>query len=188
MSAGNSSSKHWPLIFQISLSKRRALTVHGATNPAGSNTEGTKLKMVRWVIALSRGRSTPLLRANVSFTWSHLRPKTCDDCSAPLLISLMGENEVSQSSGFIAEVISSALPTNLVKLNPPNLSNKTVRRIYGECNDELSHRKWYLPASKNGAKFERGRGFLPGGIYVLYPRRRRTCVDGIAKDQKLNFE
>ena len=49
------------------------------------------------------------------------RPRTCDDCSAPLQISLMGKNEISQPSGFIAEVISSALLTNLVKLNPPTL-------------------------------------------------------------------
>ena len=56
--------------------------MYGATNPTGSNTEKTKLKTVRWVIALSRGRSSPLLITNVSFTWSYLRPKTCDDCSA----------------------------------------------------------------------------------------------------------
>ena len=56
--------------------------MYGATNPTGSNTEKTKRKTVRWVIALSRGRSTPLLTTNVSFTWSYLRPKTCDDCSA----------------------------------------------------------------------------------------------------------
>ena len=53
-----------------------------------------------------------LLTTNVSVTWFHLRPKTCVDCSAPLHISYMAEDEVSQSSGFIAEVISSALLTN----------------------------------------------------------------------------
>ena len=61
----------------------------------------------------------------VSYTWFHLRPKTCHDYSAPLHITLMGEDEVSQSSGFNAKVFSSALPTNVVKLNPPNLSNET---------------------------------------------------------------
>ena len=45
-----------------------------------------------------------------------------------------------------------------------------------------------LPPQKNGAKFDRGQGLLPGGTYPLYPRRRRTCVDGIVKVQKLNFE
>ena len=77
----------------------------------------------------SRGESTPLLTTNVFFTWSHLRPKTCHDCSAPLHISLMGEDEVSQSSGFISEVISSALLTKLVKINPPNFSKETKLRL-----------------------------------------------------------
>ena len=62
-----------------------------------------------------------------------------------------------------------------------------VRRIYGEFTDELPHRKWYPPATKNGVKFDRGRGLLPEGTYPLHPRRRRTCVDGTAKVHKLNF-
>ena len=62
-----------------------------------------------------------------------------------------------------------------------------VRRVYGECTVELSHRKWYPPVTKNGAKFDCGRGLLPGGTYPLYPRRRRSYVEAIAKVQKLNF-
>ena len=44
-----------------------------------------------------------------------------------------------------------------------------------------------LPPQKNEVKFDRGRGLLPGETYPLYPQRQRTCVDGIAKVQNLNF-
>ena len=62
-----------------------------------------------------------------------------------------------------------------------------LHRIYGECTDDLSHRMWYPPATKNGVKFDRALGLLSGGTYPLCPGRRRTCVDGITKVQKLNF-
>ena len=41
----------------------------------------------------------------------------------------MGEDEVLQSSGFISEVISAALLTKLVELNPPNFSKETKLRL-----------------------------------------------------------
>ena len=75
MSSGNFSCDLCPLNFRKPLSKRRALTVYRATGPTGSNTEETKLKMVRWVIALSTGQSTHLLTTNLSFIGSHTKPK-----------------------------------------------------------------------------------------------------------------
>ena len=41
----------------------------------------------------------------------------------------MSEEEVWQSSGLIAKVISSALLTNLVNINPPSFSNETKSRL-----------------------------------------------------------
>ena len=41
--------------------------------------------------------------------------------------------------------------------------------------------------TKNGSKFDRGRGHLPGGTKPLLPQRRRICADGNAKIHILNF-
>ena len=70
VSSGISSSHFRPLIRQLFLTRRPAITVYGVTDPIWWKPEDTKLKTVRWVIALSRGWSSPRLTTNVSFTWS----------------------------------------------------------------------------------------------------------------------
>ena len=87
-------------MFQMSSTKRWALTVYGADNPAGSNTDETKLGSLSFCLIERTIHASG--NNQCFFTWSHLRPKTCDDCSEPLQISLMGEDVVSQSSGFLA--------------------------------------------------------------------------------------
>ena len=91
-SIGSGSSHCWPLKLQISFSSKRARTVYGATRPMGSNTEDTKLRTDRCVTESLSSRLTPLLTTNVSVTWFHLRPRTCDPVSgliAAVIISLL---------------------------------------------------------------------------------------------------
>ena len=58
----------------------------------GSNTEDPKLRTDHCVTESLSSRLTPLLTINVSVTWSHLRPRTCDAVSgliASVRISLL---------------------------------------------------------------------------------------------------
>ena len=120
-SFGSESSHCWPLNLQISFSSKRAHTVYGATRTMGSNSEDTKLRTDRCVTESLSSRLTPLPTTNVSVTWSHLRPRTCNAASgliAALIIFLLLLALALRGFSFKDKL--GTLLINFVRLNPPN--------------------------------------------------------------------
>ena len=158
------SSHCWPLNIQISFSSKRARTVYGATRPMGSNTEDTKLRTDRCVTESVSSRLTPLLTTNVSVTWSHLRPRTCDAVSgffAAVVNSLLLFALVI--GGFSFKDKLGTLLINFIRLNPPNLSSSTKLRLTLKRFLDFLQTQGSHPSKSCLARRERLRGNDLGG-------------------------
>ena len=102
---------------------------------------GHKLSSDRCVTESLTSQLTPPLKTNVSVTWSHLRPRTCDAVSgliAVVKISLLSLALVLEGFSFKDKLGTLLIIFN--RLNPPNLSNSTELRFNNKAVSGYFHR------------------------------------------------
>ena len=116
-------SQFWPLSLQMSFNNIRAVTVNAATNPMGSKTFATRLKIKRCMTLLLSLHFVPRLTTNISFRWSLFRPSTCEETSSSRSRITLGLHSWSLFSFLLIKFC--LLLKNSVSLIHPNFNNST---------------------------------------------------------------